>query len=150
MLSMGFGVALGGGASFFAAQTSGSGLALGWYSYSVSFTSSSYFFMFDLDIIEGTTDVFSLRVFRDLYSGSTLVSSTPFSMTCSSSGALSLSTYKPVSSSDNKADPTQRWQVVYDFVSDAYTLRSQQNFQYLSYNANQTGGTAIMFFFVFP
>jgi len=149
MLSTGFGIALGGGASFFAAQTSGSGLTLGWYSYSASFTSSSYFFMFDLDIIEGTTDVFSLRVFRDLYSGSTLVSSTPFSMTCSSSGALTLATYKPVSSSINIADPTQRWQVVYDFVSDAYTIVSQQNFQYLSYNANQTGATAIKFFFVF-
>jgi hypothetical protein len=146
---MGFGVALGGGASFFAAQSSGSGLSLGWYSYSASFTSSSYFFMFDLDIIEGTSDIFSLRVFRDLFSGSTLVSSTPFSMTCSSSGALTLATYRPVSSTVNIADPTQRWQVVYDFVSDAYTIVSQQNFQYLSYNANQTGGAPIKFYFVF-
>ena len=114
--------ALGGGSSFFVSDFSN--VQLQWSLYSSAFTSSSWISIFELSPIEGTTDRFSIRIFKQVQSNINV----PYSITRSGNN-IGMATYKP---NGNVADDTQQWFVEFNVVEKSYTIRSRSDNLYIS------------------
>lgn len=128
--------ALGGGSSFFVASFST--LQLQWASYSSAFTSSSWISVFELSLIEGTTDRFSIRLFKEVQAGINV----PYSIT-RAGNSISLETYRP---NGNVADDSQQWFVSFEYTEKSYTIRSRSGDQYIT-GGLSLGGAPFKFHF---
>lgn len=128
--------ALGGGSSFFVASFST--LQLQWASYSSAFTSSSWISVFELSPIEGTTDRFSIRLFKEVQAGINV----PYSIT-RAGNSISLETYRP---NGNVADDSQQWFVSFEYTEKSYTIRSRSGDQYIT-GGLSLGGAPFKFHF---
>jgi len=134
--SAGGNYALGGGSSFWVANANS--LSLQWASYSSSFTSSSFLFVFELSVIENTTDRFSIRLFKEVAPGVNV----PYSIT-TTGNMISLETYRP---NGNVAEDSQQWTCTFDYRDKSYTIQAKTNNQYLGTGMNLVSAPFKFFF----
>jgi len=115
--SAGASYALGGGSSFFVADANN--VQLQWASYSAAFSSSSWISIFELSVIEGTSDRFSLRLFKEVQSNIRV----PYSITRNGNN-IGMTTYL---ANGNVADDSQQWFVEFNLTEKSYTIRSRND-----------------------
>ena len=114
--------ALGGGSSFFVADANS--VSLQWALYSSAFSGSAWISIFELSPIEGTTDRFSIRLFKSVQSNINI----PYSITRSGNN-IGMNTYIP---NGNVADDVQQWFVDFNYIEKSYTIRSRSDNLYIN------------------